>query len=154
MMYRQFLVLALALIASSACGPNRAAKISVMSAAELKQVSDKELCVSQVEETPQVLSERRERSLGDCSKEHMTCASSGYELGTELYLKCRMYLVQEKEIKRKKRRDVNNAMMMLGLSLMQSGQPVARSTTPETTYYTFRGQPLTCTRTGNVVNCF
>lgn len=154
MTYRQTFVLALALVALSACGVIKSAKISKMSATELEQVSDWELCNPHVEETAQVMAARRERGLGDCSKDHKTCASSGYELGTELYLKCRTYLVQEKAIEKERRRQASDAMMLYGLSLMQSGQPAAPRSAPETTFYNFNGTPLTCTKVGKVVNCY
>lgn len=104
----------------SGCGLARSKEISAAtSPAQLAQFRDKDLCNPHVEETAVVLKERAARNLGDCSVEHVQCVRTGFAPGTDGYLRCRERLEMAKIAREGRRAQDSDALMSLGLQMMQ-----------------------------------
>lgn len=95
--FMKFLLLAVIAVGLAGCGVMQAAKIDRMQEAEVRELSNDEVCHPFVRSSV-VDAERLRRGLSDCSEDHKKCASMGYAAGTSNYLQCRNMLTNEKAV--------------------------------------------------------
>ena len=142
------------LTALNGCGLARSKAISAAQSPEqLTKYTDKQLCNPLITITPIVAAERGRRELGDCSAAHMSCKASGFQPGTDRYLACRQFVGAENAAKAARRQAGYLQMMRSGFKMMQAPTPAPSPLSTDTTLYNFGGHFMTCTRTGNIVNC-
>jgi hypothetical protein len=119
-MLGRLLVIA-ALSGLSACGVIRGSQVSQMDAAQIAQVSDRDLCRT-YSSGEVVMAERQRRGLADCSVAHLKCRQMGYAPGTEIYLKCRAMVANQEAIEDTNRTAASIGMMQAGAAIASGGR--------------------------------
>lgn len=111
-------------LALTGCGLVRSREISHMDSTQITQVSARDLCNPNVSGSV-AEQERARRGLGDCSPAHFQCVKTGFQPGTDSYLRCRNLAAQQ---------DIANRSMYLqmipmGAQMMSQPRPTVTTGT-------------------------